>query len=138
MKPKSNDPLQLLLRSALHEMRSKVLVTSSKVSSTSPNTTPQLRQCERPSWTPGRLVALIHLAPTGRRTYLGVFQELKSDLFKARRLVPAHQTAHGKLPEEIVTKDYWLHPQVHIAAADSPDEVRAIEARFAELLREFS
>lgn len=137
MKPKSNDPLQILLRNAMHQMRGKVSVTLSAKQSLSQSKTVELRQCERPQWTPTRLVALIHRSPQGRETYLGVFQELKSDLFKARRLVPSDKTAHGALPREVVTQDYWLHPQVHTAAADSPEEVRAIEARFADLLKEY-
>lgn len=131
MKLKSNDPLQLLLRSALHEARKRVTVQPAGAQQ-------PLRQCQRPEWTRGRLLSVIYVCPqTSRRTYLGVFQELKSDLFKARRLVPSNQTAHGKLPEEIVTQSYWLHPKVHVAAADSAEEVRAIEARFAELMKEF-
>lgn len=130
-KDKPQDPLNLLLASAMRAQAKKVVVTV--VTSKEP-----LRQCERPSWTPGRLVSLIHEDPrTHRRTYLGVFQELKSDLFKARRLVPSDKTAHGTLPTEVVSADYWLHPQVHVAAADTPQEVRAIEQRFAELLKEF-
>lgn len=136
MKPKSNDPLQILLRQALYQQKIKVNVLYQKSTIAPRDVQQYVPQCKRPEWTPGRLIALVHQSSQGRRTYLGVFQELKSDLFKARRLVPSDAQAHGTLPVEIVTQDYWLYPKVHVAAADSPDEVRAIEARFAELMRE--
>lgn len=129
---KPQDPLNLLLASAMKAQAKQVAVTVQPVAAS-----PILRQCERPQWRETRLIALVHRASSGRETYLGVFQELKSDLFSARRLVPSDKTAHGSLPREVVTQDYWLHPKVHVAAADSEAEVRAIEARFKELLREF-
>jgi hypothetical protein len=62
---------------------------------------------------------------------------MRSDLFKARRLVPSNQTAHGSLPREVVTGDHWLHPPALLATADTLQEVRAIEERFAELMKQW-
>lgn len=63
---------------------------------------------------------------------------MKNDLLKARRLVPAHKTAHGSLPKEVVTGDWWLHQQVFTPPEDTAAEVRAIEERFKELMKEWA
>lgn len=138
MKTKSNDPLQILLREAMHQQRTRVQVTLVQTSSLSQVTsTPPTRQCDRPQWKETRTVSLIHRSPQGRETFLGVFTEVQNDLLKARRLLPANKTAHGTLPKEVVTGDYWLHQQVPPSHEDTAQEVRAIEERFKELMKEW-
>lgn len=131
---KSNDPLNQLLRQALHEQKSRVTVTllgtNSQISGPS-------RQCDRPQWTTTRLVSLVHRSAQGRETFLGVYTEMKNDLLKARRLVPSDKTAHGSLAKEVVTGDWWLHPQVYQPLPETAREVREIEARFKELMEQY-
>lgn len=134
MKLKSNDPLQVLLREALHQQKNRVAITlvtkptGTRVSS---------RQCDRPQWTETRLVSLVHRSPQGRETFLGVYTEMRNDLLKARRLVPTDKTAHGTLPKEVVTGDYWLHQQTFTPPPDTAQEVQAITERFIELMKEW-
>jgi hypothetical protein len=133
MKLKSNDPLQQLLREAMHQHRGQVSGNTTKVLTAS--AVPELKQCERKNeWTTSGTVALIHRDLKGRETYLGAYELQISSLFKARRFVPAHSTPHGKLPKEVVTGDYWLHQQVAPPTVDTVQEVKAIEARFKELM----
>lgn len=135
MKLKSNDPLNQLLREALFQQRNKVKVIVEKpLASNVP--LPELKQCERPeAWRVTRSISLVHRSPQGRETFLGVFIEMKSDRFSARRLVPAHGQVHGSIKDrEIVRDDWWLHQQVKPVHQDSPEELKAIRERFNELM----
>src|SRR5271166_4151232 len=82
------------------------------------------------NWKLGKAVRLIH-ATEGS---LGVFQEYfhKSSL-STRRLLPANPAAAVER-NELVFGDYWLHPHFQAPETDSEAEVRAITARFNELL----
>lgn len=132
MKLKSNDPLQLLLREAMHAQRIKASGSSS-LEKLSPQ--PILKQCERKDqWTIQGTVALIHRDLKGRETYLGAYDVQVSHLFRARRFMPSHATPHGKLPREVVSGDYWLHQQTFVPPEESLHEVQAIERRFKELM----
>lgn len=134
--PRSNDPLNQLLRKALHEQRGR------------PQPTPPPRPlpprdpvCDLYSsplnWTQGKRVSLIHRSSDGRETFLGVFTELLNERAKVRRLVRDHEAkAHGPLPREIVSGPYWLRSQVHVPPADSSEELRSIRERFLELMKE--
>jgi len=83
------------------------------------------------NWRLGKVVCLIHITEGS----LGVFQEYFHRLSpSARRLLPA---AKGLAVDrnELVFGEYWLHP--HFSAPevnDSAAEVRAITARFNELM----
>lgn len=133
-KPKSNDPLNALLREAMFQQRAKVQVKT-VVLPTTKSSDEALDLYRNPlNWTQARIVSLIHRSPEGREVFLGVFTELVNNRAKARRLIPSHVTPTSTLPRETVTGDYWLHPQVYQPPADSPREIAAIRARCRELL----
>jgi len=84
------------------------------------------------NWRLGKVICLVH-ASEGT---IGIFQEYFHKLSpSARRLLPA---AQGLAVErnELVFGDYWLHPRFSAVGPqdDSDAEVRAITARFNELM----
>ena len=84
------------------------------------------------NWRRGKVICLVH-ASEGT---IGIFQEYFHNLSpSARRLLPA---VPG-LPvdrNELVFGDYWLHPRFSATGPqdDSEAEIRAITARFNELM----
>lgn len=151
---KSNDPLQALLREALHKQKVEIK--------------PQPRDPMRafkdkhsiydsPAWKPGRLVALVHVSDNGERTKLGIFQEHINERAHGRRFVPwtgpepmfhtftcikaidpARRCDCIQAAEEIVHGRYWLEvrqPPVHI---ESSRELHELRERFEELLESYN
>lgn len=83
------------------------------------------------NWKTGKTVELVH-ATEGS---LGIFQEYFHKLSStARRLLPAA----GGVPavcQELVFGEFWLHPKFHaMPEPEDAREIRAIEARFRELM----
>jgi hypothetical protein len=122
----SKNPLDLLFRDIQRELdaeRRKPRVPSPPLVSTYAN--PE-------NWRLGKVVALVHFSGET----IGNFQEYFHKLSpSARRLLPAVAGLAADR-EELVFGDYWLHPQFSAITilSDSDDEVRAIEARFRELM----
>lgn len=140
--PKQLDPLNQLLRHAMHEARIRERVI---VKAPTPITQPRVPDpvyqdlYQNPlNWTRGRLITLIHQGPQNRETFLGVFQELLNPKAHVRRLVRDHSpTAHGPaLPREYVHGEHWLRAQVWSPPEDSEGEKLAIRERYDELMKE--
>ena len=131
---RSHDPLTQLLRQALYQQKQQVQIIKQ-----SPPPEPLGIYNNPLNWTRSRTLALIHVSPDGRETFLGVFTELKNERAKVRRLVRDHSPKpHGPaLPREVVSGPYWLRPQVRETPTDSEAEEKAIRDRFAELMKEF-
>lgn len=135
MKLKSNDPLNALLRQALYEKKVSVKLQPMKLTGHDPH---DLYQSS--AWKPGRLLVLIYVDSSGVKSLLGLFQEMLNQRAKARRLVRPDKETCAKtmnlsaLPREEVTGDHWLKVQRRTPRQESPDEVRALRARFTELL----
>jgi hypothetical protein len=87
------------------------------------------------NWSLGKVVRLVHFSGETIGTFQEYFHKLSPT---ARRLLPA---ALGLEPirDELVFGDYWLHPRFSAVEpkSDSEAEVRAIEARFRELMLDF-
>ncbi len=82
------------------------------------------------NWTLGKVVCLIHVTEGS----LGVYQEYFHKLSpSARRLLPAHGAAPVDR-NELVFGEHWLHPKFQAPEVDSEAEIRAITARFNELV----
>lgn len=129
--PRSNDPLNKLLRDALHQQKGKISITV-KPQPCSP--VGDLYKTES-NWVQGKTIQLIHRAKNGHESFLGVYVELLNPRASARRLIPAHGTVHGSIRcREVVQGDYWLHPQVTIPRKETPREVKEITERFHELM----
>jgi hypothetical protein len=123
------NPLDVLFRDIKHELW---LEEQRKAREPRPPKPPVQSQYANPlNWRLGKVVTLIH-ATEGS---LGNFQEyFHSRSPSARRLLPANPTALVDR-SELVFGDYWLHP--HFQGPPEPEsetEIRAIEARFLELM----
>lgn len=87
------------------------------------------------NWRLGKVVRLVHISGET----IGIFQEYFHRLSpSARRLLPAVEGLAVDR-DELVFGDYWLHPQFSAVSIqeDSEAEVRAIFARFNELMQEY-
>ena len=123
------DDLEALLKSAKREAYERK------------STTPKLisakfiikRQAEL-EWERGQTVCLIHRAPDGTETALGLFVEYLRN--GSRWLRPTTETLSPH-HSEIVTGSWWLNPSIREIPLDSPSEVTAIRARFEMLMDEF-
>ncbi len=86
------------------------------------------------NWSLGRVIELVHASEGS----LGYFQEYFHKLSPtARRLLPA---AVGLVPvcQELVFGSFWIHPSFQAEPeTDSEAEIRAIEARFLELMANY-
>lgn len=140
MKFKSNDPLQSLLREALHRQKVEVSAIPSKAWKL-----PDAGDIyQASSWKPGRPeVLVVHVDTSGLKTILGLFQEQLNSRAHGSRLLPALQ-AEGTIcrdlsaiPRVEVHGDYWLQAREPVQHSESVDEVRAIKDRFHELLASY-
>lgn len=132
--PRSNDPLNKLLRDALHQQVKKITVVA-----TSPRALPHITPGDlyrtESNWVQGKTILLIHKAEDGHESFLGIYIELLNPRASARRLIPAHGTVHGSVKNrEIVKGDYWIHPQIPAPQPTSSRERREIRQRFNELM----
>lgn len=141
MKFKSRDPLQSLLREALHAQRSD----PTKAHKAPLVAQPDPGDLYQPScWKPGKLIILIHVAEDGSKSLLGLFQEQFNTRASARRLIPPPAAVRAAtqnlsaLPHEEVRGSYWLQPQKFCFSKESPEELRALHARFNELMVQLS
>jgi hypothetical protein len=125
----SKNPLDVLFRDISRQ------IAAEQRSPKPPSPPRQSTYANPQNWRLGKVVCLIH-ATEGS---IGVFQEYFHKLSPtARRLLPA---VPG-LPvdrNELVFGDFWLHPRFSAMGPqdDSEAEVRAITARFNELMEEF-
>jgi len=131
--PRSNDSLNKLLREALHQQAKKISICPA------PKPPPAVAKGDlyrtESNWVQGKTLLLIHRSPDGRESFLGIYIELLNPRASARRLIPAKGTVHGSVKEkEIVSGDYWIHPQVFHPPLTSPREAAEITARFRELI----
>jgi hypothetical protein len=127
-----SNPLDLLFRDIKHELW---LEEQRKAREPKPPRPPVQSTYANPlNWRLGQVVSLIH-ATEGS---LGNFQEYFHKLSpSARRLLPAHPAA-VPVRSELVFGDFWLHPKFSAQSEpDSEAEIRAIEARFRELMDEY-
>lgn len=126
-----NNPLDLLFRDIKRELALEEIRKSKEPKPPSP---PRVSVYANPlNWRLGKVVCLIH-ATEGS---LGNFQEyFHSRSPTARRLLPANPSAAVDR-NELVFGDYWLHPRFQGPFEPEPDsdaEIRAITARFNELM----
>jgi hypothetical protein len=128
---RSTNPLDLLFRDLQRDLaEAKKLPPKALV--------PKLSTYANPlNWTPGRAICIVHIT----EGEVGVFREYFHRLSpSARRLLPA-PAGTSVDQNELVFGDWWLHPRNSGPLAplelDSDAEVRAITARFNELMDSF-
>lgn len=139
---KSNDPLQHLLREALHQQR------ATRSRKTAPSHVPQgpdpFDLYQASAWKPGReLVLVIHSDQFGTETIIGLFSEQINPRAHGSRLIPVSEEIKAKtlklsdIPRNYVHGDHWLQPKVKVSYTEAPDEAAEITRRFHELLSTF-
>lgn len=141
-KLKSNDPLQSLLREAMHQ--AKVQVQTKTVPSKTWKLPDTADLYQAASWKPGReAILVVHVDTNGLKTSLGMFQEQLNSRAHGSRLLPLAPEAQQKLYSESLPRievhgDYWLQPKEPVHFQESPEEIQAIKDRFHELLELYS
>jgi hypothetical protein len=123
----TKNPLDLLFRDIQRDIERDLAAEARKPRSQQPW---QSQYANPDNWTLGKVVCLIH-ATEGA---LGVYQEyFHKRSPSARRLLPAN--LHAPVDRnELVFGDHWLHPAFRAPETDSEQEIRAITARFNELM----
>jgi hypothetical protein len=83
------------------------------------------------NWKIGKLIGIVHHAPDGTVTYLGVFREFIFTKTPARKLCPTTGLLCECEDLEHVSGQYWLAPVERIPPPE--DHIEVLKARFYEL-----
>ena len=121
------DDLESLLKSAKKEAYTRKATKP-------PSVKVEIRRQADLEWTVGQTVCLIHKAPDGTETALGLFTEY---LRKGSRWLRPTSETLSPHHAEIVTGSWWLCPSIREIPLDTSQEVKAIRARFEMLMDEF-
>lgn len=119
------NPLDLLFRDIQRDLDAQAAKKHQH-----PSTPRQSTYANPLNWTLGKVVRLIHRDEGP----LGLFQEYFHRLSPtARRLLPCAASLQIDR-DELVWGEFWLHPKFQTPETDSEAEIRAISARFYELM----
>ncbi len=109
----SNDPLQKLLREALHLQQIAKGQNSLRAKADRILAEYSAKLHNQENWIPSGVITVIHTSETGEQTTLGMFQELKNKYVKdARRLVrvePDGAPVNTEPKQEFVRGQFWLN-----------------------------